>query len=386
MLEAYAGIVTEAPLAVRARVPFVDLATVHGPLKERILADWDALIDTGAFVNGDAVDQFEGAFAQYCGTSLSVGVASGLDGLRLALLAAGIEPADEVIVPANTFVATLEAVTQAGGTPVPVDVSNIDYNLDVDAVAAAVTPRTRFVVPVHLYGQMADMASLERVAERHGIEVIEDACQAHGAERGGRRAGATGLAAAFSFYPGKNLGAMGDAGAVVTDSEDLGSRVTALREHGQRAKYRHEFEGFTARLDTMQAIVLLHKLPLLNDWNDQRRAAARWYGEALAGVGDLLVPAIASDSSPVWHLYVVRTRDPEGLQRFLAERQIATGRHYPEPVHLTGAYSRLGYPHGAFPVAESLAREVLSLPIFPGISELQLESVAAAVRAYFADG
>jgi dTDP-4-amino-4,6-dideoxygalactose transaminase len=159
-----------------------------------------------------------------------------------------------------------------------------------------------------------------------------------------------------------------------------------LREHGQLAKYRHEFEGFTARLDTMQAIVLLHKLPLLNDWNDQRRAAARWYGEALAGVGDLLVPAIASDSSPVWHLYVVRTRDPEGLQRFLADRQIATGRHYPEPVHLTGAYSRLGYPHGAFPVAESLAREVLSLPIFPGISELQLESVAAAVRAYFADG
>jgi len=376
----------EARLATTERVPFVDLEPMHGGLKARILADWSGLIDTGAFVNGAAVTAFEAAFAEYCGTRICVGLSNGLDALRLGLLAAGIDPGDEVIVPANTFVATLEAVTQAGGKPVPVDVSDVDYNLDVDAVAAAVTPRTRFIIPVHLYGQMADMASLERVVARRGIDLIEDACQAHGAERDGRRAGATGLAAAFSFYPGKNLGAMGDAGALVSARDDLGSRVRALREHGQRAKYRHEVEGFTARLDTIQAIVLLHKLPLLDGWNEERRDAARFYDAALQGVGDLLLPPTAPDSAPVWHLYVVRTRDPERLHAFLAERRIATGRHYPEPVHLTAAYSWLSYPRGAFPIAEALAQEVLSLPMFPGISQLQLEAVCDAVSDYFAHG
>jgi len=224
----YARYMAELRLATTERVPFLDLEPVHRGLKARILADWGELIDTGAFVNGGPVSAFEAAFAAYCQTKLCVGVSSGLDGLRLSLLAAGIERGDEVVVPANTFVATLEAVTQAGGKPVLVDASDADYNLDVDAVAAAVTPRTRFIVPVHLYGQMADMASIDRVATRHGIDVIEDACQAHGAERDGRRAGATGLAAAFSFYPGKNLGAMGDSGAVVSSSDELGSRLRAL--------------------------------------------------------------------------------------------------------------------------------------------------------------
>jgi dTDP-4-amino-4,6-dideoxygalactose transaminase len=382
----YARYMAELRLATAERVPFVDLEPVHRGLKTRILADWGELIDTGAFVNGGPVSAFEAAFGAYCQTKLCVGVSSGLDGLRLSLLAAGIERGDEVVVPANTFVATLEAVTQAGGKPVPVDASDTDYNLDVDAVAAAVTPRTRFIVPVHLYGQMADMASLHRIAARDGIDLIEDACQAHGAERDGRRAGATSLAAAFSFYPGKNLGAMGDAGAVVSSSDDLGSRLRALREHGQRAKYRHDVEGFTARLDTIQAIALLHKLPLLDGWNEERRDAARFYDASLEGVGDLLLPPTAPGSAPVWHLYVVRTREPERLQAFLAERQIATGRHYPEPVHLTAAYSWLGYPPGVFPVAEALAREVLSLPMFPGISQRQLETVVAAVSDYFAHG
>ena len=368
------------------QVPFVDLEPVHRDLKTPILTDWDALIETGAFVNGAAVAAFEASFAEYCRVRFCVGLSNGLDALRLGLLAAGIERGEEVIVPANTFVATLEAVTQAGGKPVPVDVSDVDYNLDVDAVEAAVTPRTRFIVPVHLYGQMADMGALERLAARHGIELIEDACQAHGAERDGRRAGATGLAAAFSFYPAKNLGAMGDAGALVSAGDDLASRVRAMREHGQVAKYRHELEGFTARLDTIQAIVLMHKLPLLDGWNEERREAARFYDTALDGVGDLLLPPTAPGSVPVWHLYVIRTRDPERLHTFLAQRQIGTGRHYPEPVHLTAAYSWLGYARGAFPVAESLAQEVLSLPMYPGISQLQLEAVVDAVGEYFVHG
>jgi dTDP-4-amino-4,6-dideoxygalactose transaminase len=226
---------------------------------------------------------------------------------------------------------------------------------------------------------MADIHALRST----GIPLVEDACQAHGATRDGLRAGAAGLAAASSFYPGKNLGAMGDAGALVTDDGALADRARALREHGQCEKYRHEFEGWTARLDTVQAIVLLRKLRELDAWNEARRAAARFYAWALEGVGDLLLPPVAHGSEPVWHLYVVRTADPAALGAFLGARGIATGRHYPEPVHLTGAYARLGYRPGDFPIAEALAREVLSLPIFPGISEPELQTVADAVRDYF---
>ena len=312
-------------------------------------------------------------------------MASGLDALRLGLLAAGLEPGDEVVVPANTFVATVEAVTQAGGIPVLVDASWLDYNLDVEAAGAAVTSRTRFLLPVHLYGQLADLRALAEVAGIHRTKIVEDACQAPGAERDGLRAGTVGTAAAFSFYPGKNLGAMGDAGALVTDSPGLAARARALREHGQREKYRHEWEGWTARLDTIQAIVLLRKLPLLDSWNGQRRAAAAHYLERLDGIGDLVLPPVAPGSEPVWHLFVVRTADPDGLGTFLSARGIETGRHYPEPIHLTAAYCSLGAP-GAFPVAEQLAREALSLPLFPGMREQQLDAVVEAVRAYFDGG
>jgi dTDP-4-amino-4,6-dideoxygalactose transaminase len=367
----------------RVAVPFVDLAPMHDGLKAPLLAAIGDLIDTGAFTNGPQVAELERAFAAYCGTADCVGLASGLDALRLALLAAGIEPGDEVIVPANTFVATLEAVTQAGGKPVPVDVTETDYNLDVAAAGAAITERTRFLMPVHLYGQLADVVALRALTERTGAILIEDACQAHGAERAGIRAGTVGHAAAFSFYAAKNLGAMGDAGALVTDDFDLTARIRALREHGQRAKYRHDWQGYTARLDTLQAIVLLHKLPLLDEWNEQRRSAARAYDEGLAGVGDLVLPYVPAGSNPVWHLYVVRTAQPEALAAFLAERGIGSGRHYPEPVHLSPAYAELGYAEGAFPVTESLAREVLSLPIYPGIAEEQLAAVVDGVTAFF---
>jgi dTDP-4-amino-4,6-dideoxygalactose transaminase len=356
---------------------------MHAGLKRAILDDFAALIDTGAFTNGPAVSRFEDAFARYCTSEHAVGLASGLDAIRLALLGLGLEPGDEVIVPANTFIATLEGVSQAGGLPVAVDVSDTDWNMDAAAVEAAVGERTRFILPVHLYGQMADMAALRDIAQRHALRIVEDACQAHGATRDGLRAGAAGTAAAFSFYPGKNLGAFGDAGALTTDDDELAGAVRALREHGQHRKYEHDFQGYTARLDTVQATVLGHKLPLLDGWNEQRRAAASFYLERLRDVGDLELPPLPAGSDPVWHLFVVRTADQAGLAESLAQNGISTGRHYPEPVHLSRAYADLGYCEGAFPLAEALAASVLSLPMFPGISEEQLERTAAAIEAYF---
>jgi dTDP-3-amino-3,4,6-trideoxy-alpha-D-glucose transaminase len=371
-------------IASSIRVPFLDLAPSHRVVKDGILADVADLIDSSRFINGPQVAEFETRWSDYCGTRRAVGVASGLDALRLGLTAAGIEPGDEVLVPANSFAATFEAVAQAGGRPVPVDAGWDDYNVDFDAAADGVTSRTRFVMPVHLYGQCCDLLALRRFAKRHGLTVLEDACQAHGATRDGLTSGSVGRAAAFSFYPGKNLGAMGDAGALVTDDDEVAERVVALREHGQRAKYRHDFEGYTARLDTMQAIVLLHKLQHLDAWNTERRALARAYSERLTGLGDLALPPVPEGSEPVWHLYVVRTSQPLALAEFLAERGIGTGRHYPEPPHLSRAYEWLGYERGTFPVTETMAGEVLSLPMFPGMTTEQLDAVAEAIGDYFA--
>ncbi|MFL5948202.1 MAG: DegT/DnrJ/EryC1/StrS family aminotransferase [Gaiellaceae bacterium] len=367
-------------------MPFFDPAPSFDWLRAALLDDISDLIESGAFTNGPHVARFEASFASYCGARECVGVGSGLDALRLGLLAAGLEKGDGVIVPANTFIATFEAVTQAGGVPVVADVTEADYNLDPAAVEAAVTERTRLLLPVHLYGQMADMTALAATAARHGLTIIEDACQAHGARRDGLRSGTTGVAGAFSFYPAKNLGAMGDAGALVTNDPDLASRVRMLREHGQRAKYAHDYEGYTARLDTIQGLVLLRKLPHLDRWNEERRALALLYSDALAGVGDLVLPPIAEESEPVWHLYVVRTEDPQQLSDYLASRGIGTGRHYPQPPHLSPAYASLGYRTGSFPVAEALAQEVVSLPLFPGMGECSVAAVVDAVGDYFRRG
>ena len=376
----------EPALQSQVAVPFLDLRTVHADLAAEILGDTAGLIETNAFANGPAVAEFERAFAGYCGAEHCVGLSSGLDALRLGLIAAGLETGDRVIVPAHTFIASFEAIAQAGGVPVPVDVSEQDYNLDPEAADAAVDGRTRFLLPVHLYGQLADMVALDDIARRHDLTIVEDAAQAHGASRDGRAAGVTGLAGAFSFYPGKNLGAMGDAGALLTDSAALADTMRALREHGQTAKYKHELEGWTARLDTIQALVLLRKLPLLNGWNEQRRAAAAWYTQALAGVGDLRTPTVPDGSEPVWHLYVVRTQRRDELAEFLRSRAIGTGVHYPEPPHLVPPYAHLGYGRGSFPVAEALAQEVLSLPMFPGISEEQVSAVVDSIAAFFRRG
>ena len=366
-------------------VPFLDLARSHADIKSDLLGDFAALIDRGDFTNGPAVAEFEAAFAAFAGTDHAVGLGSGLDAIRLGLLAAGIKPGDEVIVPANTFVATLEGVSQAGGTPVVVDMSELDWNLDVALVDPAVTSRTRFVVPVHLYGQMADMRALGELCRKRDLVLVEDACQAHGATRDGRRAGSAGRAGAFSFYPGKNLGAFGDGGALTTNDPELAEELRALREHGQRTKYAHDREGWTARLDTIQALVLLRKLRLLDSWNGERAAVAAHYLTALEGVGDLELPPVASDSSPVWHLFVVRTGDPVALAAYLRERGIGTGRHYPTPVHLTKAYEWLGLGPGSCPRAERHAARALSLPVFPGMRREQAEAVTTSVRAFFGD-
>jgi dTDP-4-amino-4,6-dideoxygalactose transaminase len=370
----------------RVRVPFLDLGHVHAPIKDELLARISELIDRGDFINGEAVAAFEVAFARLCGARRCVGLASGLDALRLGLLAAGIRPGDKVVVPANTFIATFEAITQAGGVPVPADVGWSDYNLDPAAAERAIGSRTRFMLPVHLYGQLADMRTLAAIAAANDIQLVEDACQAHGAVRDGLRPGAGGRIAAFSFYPGKNLGAMGDAGALVTGDDDVAAVVCALREHGQRVKHDHEWIGWTARLDTVQAIVLQCKLRHLGAGNDERRRLAALYNEALAGVGDLVLPPVPAGSEPVHHVYPVRTRDPEALAHALAAEGIATGRHYPQPAHLSPAYAHLGLGPGSFPVAETLARKLLSLPLYPGMSEAQLMLVTERIRDHFRAG
>ena len=348
------------------QVPFVDLRPMTDAVRGAFVADIEHLLDSGAFVNGSEVAEFEAAFAGYCGTSEAVGVASGLDALRFALLALELEPGDEVILPANTFIATVEAVVQAGARPVLVDVSTADYNLDVAAVSAAISERTRAVMPVHLYGQMADMDALLEVTERRGLTVIEDACQAHGASRDGIRAGTGGWAAAFSFYPAKNLGAFGDAGALVTDDAELAELVRSLREHGQRSKYRHERLGYTGRLDTLQALALLRKLPFLDEWNAERSAAAAYYSESLAGLGDLGLPPVPAGSDPVWHLYVVRTGHPEALAGIwpsgMSEPEGITRSRYICLRRSPGLAMRAA----SFPVDRALADETLVAADVPG--------------------
>jgi dTDP-4-amino-4,6-dideoxygalactose transaminase len=370
------------------RVPFVDLTTVNGVVRQQILDAIGQTIDRSDFTNGEAVAEFERRFADHSGRQRCVAISSGLDALRLSLVATGLASGAGVIVPAMTFAATFEAVIQAGGNLIVVDVADVDYNLDVDQTERVAGQGATHMLPVHLYGQMADMRGLSSVAERHGLQIIEDACQAHGARRDGVAAASVGRAAAFSFYPTKNLGAMGDAGALVTDDDGLAEHVAALRTHGETRKYDHDYVGYTARLDTIQAIVLLAKLPLLEEWNRQRRAAAQFYTHALAGLEriGLRLPVELAGSESAWHLYVVRTSNPQALAAFLADRGIQSGRHYPQPPHLTAAYRNLGFGPGDFPVAEALAREGLSLPLYPGISEAQLEWVCESVQNYFGVG
>lgn len=366
----------------KTQIPFVDLSRAHRPLREKFLGVLARAIDESAFVMGSAVREFEEAFAQYCGSKYCVGVSSGTDALVLALKAAGLGRGDEVITVPNSFIATAAAIRMAGATPVFVDVDERTQLMDVRLLERAITPRTRAILPVHLFGQVAQMSEIHKVASAHKLIVIEDACQAHGATLGGRRIGELGsLAATFSFYAGKNLGALGEAGAVITNDSEFASRLRRLREHGQSEKYIHAELGTNARLDAIQAGFLSVKLAHLDSWNAERRRLAARYNQKLSGVPGVLLPH-AADPGHVYHLYVVRVKDRDGARRFLQERGISTGIHYPIPIHLQGAFADAGYGPGSFPVTEMLAREIISLPMFPGLTDAEVDRVCGALTEW----
>jgi len=351
-------------------VPFLDLGAAYLELKDDLDAAYHRVMDSGWFILGKEVEAFEREFAAYCEAAHCVGVGNGLEALHLILRAYGIGPGDEVIVLANTYIATWLAVSYAGATPIPVEPDARTYNLDPALIEAAITPATRAILPVHLYGQPADMDPIKALASRYGLKVIEDAAQAHGARYHGRRVGGLGDAAGFSFYPGKNLGALGDGGAVVTNDADLAERVRVLRNYGSRVKYHNEVKGFNSRLDELQAALLRVKLPVLDAWNERRRAAAARYLDGLAG-SELGLPYVPKWAEPVWHLFVVRHPQRDALQQRLQQAGIGTMIHYPIPPHLQPAYAELGYGAGAFPISEAIHREVLSLPMGPQLTAAQ---------------
>ena len=363
-------------------IPFVDLKTQYQSLKPELDAAVLAVMQRGDFVLGGAVTEFERVFADYCGAKYAVGVDSGYSALELIVRAYGIGPGDEVITAANTFIATTLAISNTGATPVLVDIDPETYNIDPAKIAAAITPRTKAIMPVHLYGQPVDMDPILAIARKHGLRVFEDAAQGAGARYKGRMVGSLGDAAGFSFYPGKNLGAYGDGGAVVTDDAEIAEKIRLLRNIGQKVKYYHEVKGFNHRLDTMQAAVLLVKLPHLDGWNAERRRAAATYADLLADL-PLTTPATAAYAEHIFHLYIVRVANREALMDYLKERGIATGLHYPIPIHLQPAYSELGYKAGDFPITEAYAETILSLPIFPELDDHKVATVVDAIRDYF---
>ncbi len=361
-------------------VPFVDLKTQYKGLKPEIDTAVQSVCERAAFIMGPEHAQFEKEFAAYIGAKHCVAVSNGTDALDLAILACGIGPGDEVITAPNTFIATTEAISHAGAGIRWVDVDPRTYNLDPGKVEAAITPRTKAILPVHLYGQPADLAPILEIARRRGLKVIEDCAQAHGARYRGQRVGTFGDAACFSFYPGKNLGAYGDGGAVVTNDDAIADRVRLLRNHGQRDKYTHMVEGYCHRLDNLQAAVLLVKLPRLDGWNAGRRRAAAAYDHLLAGVPGVVTPFVLPGVEPVYHLYVVQVPERDRVQAALKAAGIETGIHYPVPLHQQPAYARMGCRPEDYPVSAALSPTILSLPMFPEITEEQIARVVDALK------
>lgn len=349
------------------KVPFVDLGAQHRPLEPELRGVFDRILERSSFILGPEVKQFEEAFATYLGSSFCVAVNSGTSALHVALLALGIGPGHEVITVANSFIATAEAISAVGARPVFVDVSPDSYTMDPALVEGAMTERTRAILPVHLYGQPANLDLLLAVARRHNVALVEDACQAHGAEYKGRKAGTLGIAGCFSFYPSKNLGCCGEGGAVVTDNPEFAERVRMLRDHGTLRKYEHQFPGYNFRLEALQAAILSVKLGHLDGWNEQRRRLAQRYNELLADSA-VIAPAELAGARHVYHLYVVQVDGRDGLRARLTEQGIETGLHYPLPLHLQPAYRDLGYHEGNLPVSEKLSKRILSLPMYPGLS------------------
>jgi dTDP-4-amino-4,6-dideoxygalactose transaminase len=367
------------------RIKFVDLQAQYASIQAEVDAAILRVLRHSDFILGRDVTQFEEEFATYCGAKHAVAVTSGTDALHLALRALAVGPGDEVITTPHTFIATAEAISATGARPVFVDIDPETYTLDPNLLEAAITERTRVVIPVHLYGQSADMDPILEICRRHGLWVVEDAAQAHGAEYKGRRVGTIGDVAAFSFYPGKNLGAYGDAGAVTTDSEEIATRVRLLSNHGSATKYEHVIIGLCSRMDTIQAAILRVKLPHLPRWTEQRRQVAAWYQHGLSATPGIETPSEPEWARAVYHLYVVRVNDRARVQSALAGVGVATQIHYPKPVHLQPAYAHLGYEPGDFPHAEKAAAEVLSLPMYPELSREQSDYIVEQVRQAASD-
>jgi dTDP-4-amino-4,6-dideoxygalactose transaminase len=361
-------------------IPFLDLKAQYQSIKPEIDAAVLNVLESTQFVLGEHVTGFERDFAAYCGTKHAIAVNSGTSALHLALLAAGVGTGDEVITIPFTFVATVSAVCYTGAKPVFVDIEPCSFTMDPAKLEKAITPRTKAILPVHLYGQMADMDAIMEVANRHGIPVIEDACQAHGAEYHARRAGSIGVSGCFSFYPGKNLGAYGEGGAVVTNDDEHAKKIRMLRDWGQETRYQHVLKGFNYRMEGLQGAILAVKLRYLETWTESRRARAGEYDALLADAEGVTAPQQLARRRHVYHIYAIRTKDRDGLQRSLQLQGVATGLHYPIPVHLQQAHQDLGYQAGDFPESEAAAREVLSLPMFPEMTGTQVEQVVATTR------
>ncbi|MGL4766706.1 MAG: DegT/DnrJ/EryC1/StrS family aminotransferase [Formosimonas sp.] len=362
-------------------VPFLDLKAINLAHESALKAAFERVLYSGWYIMGEELKAFERDFAAYCQVEHAIGVSNGLDALHLILRAYGIGAGDEVIVPSNTYIATWLAATYAGAKPVPVEPIEGTYNLDPSRIEAAITPRTKAIMVVHLYGQAAQMEAIMAIADKHGLKVIEDAAQAHGATYQGRKVGGLGHAAGFSFYPGKNLGALGDAGAVTTNDAELAQKIRVLLNYGSQVKYHNEVQGFNCRLDELQAALLGAKLPYLDAETQHRKNIADFYLKALAGTS-LVLPVVAQNANPVWHVFVVRHPQRDALQKHLAAAGIGSMIHYPIPPHLQKAYAELGYAAGDFPIAERIHQEVLSLPMGPSLTLEQAQQVVDAVRTF----
>jgi dTDP-4-amino-4,6-dideoxygalactose transaminase len=359
-------------------IPFLDLKSPHIELREEIDEAIARVVDSGWYILGPEVDAFEAEYAAYCEAAHCVSLANGLDALHLALRAMDVGPGDEVIVPSNTYIATWLAVSQCGATPVPVEPVEATYNLDPALIEAAITPRTKVILPVHLYGQPADMDPIMAIARKHGLRVLEDGAQAHGARYKGQRIGAHGDVVAWSFYPGKNLGALGDGGAITTNDPELADRIRVLRNYGSRVKYVNEVQGYNSRLDPIHAAVLRVKLKHLDDWNARRAALASQYLAGLAG-SELVLPHVPEWAEPAWHLFVVRSKQRDAMQQHLTDAGIGSLIHYPIPPHKQHAYAAAAWPANAFPLASAMADEVLSLPMGPQLAASDVSLVISGL-------
>lgn len=364
-------------------VPFLSFTPQHSAVRAEVLNVLAEVYDKQWYVLGEQVKAFEQEYSTFNQVAHTVGVANGLDALHLALVALGVQPGDEVLVPSNTYIATWLAVSYVGGVPVPVEPNPATYNLDPALLEAAITPRTKGIMPVHLYGQACEMGPIMEVAQRHGLWVVEDNAQSQGAAWQGQLAGSFGQANGTSFYPGKNLGALGDAGAITTNDGELARKLQTLRNYGSQQKYYNEVVGYNSRLDELQAAVLRVKLRELPTWTSQRQHIASLYDQQLRGIGDLVLPAVAAGATHVYHLYVVRTRQREALQQHLTQAGVGTLIHYPVPPHRQQAYAHLQMPAGAYPIAEDLAATCLSLPMWPGMTEEHVATVVRAIASFF---